>query len=861
MPIHSKKQLMRSILPIIYLLLSPFTLQGRTQWKDDFDSGNLDTNKWSACLNDPENRLCIEPFSGRGYVLHILARKTNAEVTTNFSLGGDDKYRLEFSFYQPSSENEGYAGVVHHPGCSLGYSFWWLEWQPPELHLWTIYHGIWAQRWKMEGIETDKWYRVVITNEPNKVSLSIYSDGKIIGSSGAIPHDSGFSGPLSFGAHTGGGLRGILLDDIGIDYAGPTSTVKLPESYKRTAPQITLRNSFLQAGIATDTGWLLSLRKGNGNDVFEQGIGRILIDDVSEGKRYSDADFHLLKDSLLSSEGKASFKQVSRDGSIILETTLALERNSLIWNIQLSSLNDQPHSGRVSFHLPFPSWCEEVFLPSLGAPFDRETLRSVYAYRDPTNGFCIPLATLYSPKKGIGLSVFVDPESQKPALLFGFTPKGNPPSFQVQWDYLRLEKGRDTKLCLHIALHPGDWRCGLSWLIQDFPHLFQPQIDVAPGHQVIAGQLSDERVKWLRNLGFTWEETHLLPVPFYGRYISEENTPEEIEQANSYLKMIHQNDFQLYIYWSFNETEPRFAEENFPDSISKYPDGGAQALGWGNFFLMVPFPQGKWHDYILGQLEQMLSAFPDVDGVFVDNTLQSIISYGQDDGITFINGKPAYQYAFAQHNILREAKEMLLKRSKGLWANQSCDIESAQYMDGILVENRRDWLESQQYFGLLKPMVFITYYDREDPKREEKLLENLRAAFRCGVMLAFNEWELQPEVIDLELLCKWLPLFEPLRGRSWVLEPECISFPKGIRGNIFRTKEGDYYIALVPEEGMKGKRFQLEIKVPNGNELRSARLYTPDTGKWQIIGLMRSGERIILNVRGLKEAGGLLLKH
>lgn len=848
---------------IIMLLFSPLQLMGAILWGDNFDSGKLNPKKWSVLLRTQADRLQMEDFPARGKVLHIIAKEVNAEIATKVSVGGDYEYSLTFSFYQPSSENGGYAGVVHHGGCTAIHSFWWFEWQPPEVHMWTYSKGTWALRWSSSGIETDKWYKVKINNKKGEVRVRIYLDDRLVASSGAIPHDCGMGlgGPILFGAHTGGGLRGILLDDVTLEYS-PTSKLSLTKEYKRKASKYTINNSNLRVDVSTDKGWLLSVFK-NGFDLFGDGIGRMVIQDVTKGKLYTDADFKIIKNSSTISQIKISLQQATADNRILLNTTYLLKDDSLLWTSKLASELPLPHSGTIVFSFPFPNWCEKVFLPTGGAPFSRGDLRGVYAYRAPAGGVCIPLVTFYSPSKDIGLTIFIDPGSPKPGLLFSFDVQGKPPTFDVQWHFIRLQKKKTLELGLHIVPHKGDWRCGLAWLTKRFSKLFEPQVEVAPGHQVIAGQLSEARVKELRNLGFTWEETHLIRIPFYGKFISEENTPEELAQSNDYVRMLHKNDFKLYLYWSFVETEPSFAESSFPESISRYPDGRPHFLGWSNYAWMVPFAGGKWHDYILDQLEKLLSAFPEIDGVFVDNTLHSAISYGQDDGITFVEDKPAYQYAFAQHKVLKEAKEKLLKVGKGMWANGACDIESAEYMDGIMVEGSRDFLECQQYLSLLKPMIFITYYfDKETPfdERMGRLKENMKSAFLCGVMLGFNEWELVPETIDLELLQSWLPMFEPLRGRRWLLEPHCLVLPDGVKGNIFITSKGGYYLVLVPEEEMKGKGFRVFVKFPGGKTPNSAQIYKPEQLEWKNIGFKKVGNRVEIFIDGLKEVGGILFR-
>ncbi|MGB9877309.1 MAG: hypothetical protein ACPLPS_06035 [bacterium] len=844
-----------------FLLFSLFSASSIAKmiWKDDFEKGSLDERKFYFVKTDPSSKAEVVRFPQKGYVLHI-AGKTNTEVYTRISTGGGAPFKLTFSFYLPSTENYGYAGVVHQPGCTPTQSFWWLEFKPPSVNLWTTYKGEWSSRWSANCIECDKWYKAEIEDTAGYLLVSIYYEGRLLAKSDEIPYDTGFSGfggQISFGAHTGSGLQGVYYDDIVIEYTSPPPAYTLPPDYKSKAPRFNLKGQKIKAEISKDRGWLLSLKTGENFDLFEGGIGVMNIENVSIGKRYRDSDFSI-SFSPRHSTNSANLRQVSADKVFELSTNYNVKNDAFVWTTTINCGYKEPQEGKIIFQFPLPRWCEEIFLPMLAAPFRREEVPPYCVYR---GGMCIPMATLYSPKKDIGITILADPYSPKPALAFAFNPEGNPPALQVQWQNLRLQEGHKLRLRLYLAVHPGDWRCGLKWLINNFPNFFQPENKVAPGHQLIMWELPEERIKWLREMGFTWGMSHLLKTPFYGKYFSEVNTAEEIAGKRAFLDLCHREGLRFYYYWSYIETEPSFAKSNFPDSIACTKDGRPMLFGWGGFAWMVPYPGGKWHSYILDQLDHILQALPNIDGIFVDNTGGNFVSYAQDDGITYINGHSAYQYVFAQHNILREVKERLNKLGKGVWANGSADLESARYMDGIMVESRADFLEAQKYLGLLKPMVFITYYNKHDPERQERLLSNLKSALLAGVMLGFNEWELVPDVIDLELLQKWLPLFEPLRDREWVLEAHCLTLPKGVRGNIFRTAKGDYYLPLQVESDKVGRDFTIVINVPDGRKIRSAKLYTPEIGRWARVDLRREGSRIKVELKDLKEVGGLLLEH
>lgn len=837
--------------------------RGAVQLADDFESGTLRRELWRT-RRAAHSVVTVGPGPIHGNALHLRSLGGNVEVITRRRFL-NRPLELRFTFVQPAAENQGYAGVVRF---SSAYHFWWLEWRPPKLGLWTTSGGEWGCRWSATGLKCDRAYEVTVQNKRRQVRVRVTdTEGRPRADSGWQPHDDGPPGAVAFGAHTGTGLRGIWIDDVVVVGRNePRDRFLGPETKRNTVGRLVLTEPGLSATFSRVHGWPLTLA-ARGHDLFGQGLAGGFLREFRSGTfhPYSDGDFRVVT---CRREGPTlAITQVSTDRKYTLHTTYGLTADALQWEMTLEARAPQPVEVALGVKVPAADWVERFFMPTADAPFTRQNVPPTFAYRDPVGGSAIPLLTLYSPVREQGLTLAVNPNVPQPAMVFKCSPEGETASVSVLLQHVAVRSGHPVRLVVYLTPHGGDWRPGLDWFQKRFADCFRPRAQVAEGHQIIGGLLHGQRIRQLHDWGFRWVESHFLRCAFYGKYIGEQNTPAEIQGVNTAMGNARRRDWHSYIYWAFVETRPDFAQ-TFPDSISRSPSGKPHLLGWNKYAWMVPFPGGAWQTYILGQLSALLDAVPEADGVFCDNLLHRAFSYGQRDGLSMVGGKECYQYAFAQEDTLWKAKEMILARAKGLWGNGACDLPTARYLDGILVEGNSLCLRSQQYLGLHKPLVFITYYDKDDPDRAAELEYNLKRALTCGSLLGFNEWELKPEVIALGLLQRYLPLFERLRGRQWVLSPHPLTLPSDTEGNVFRTP-GGYTVCLAsfaekdlpPQSSPRRSRLTFTLRLPGVRAVRGVSCCTPETaGKWLPVPRRRAGNLFVVTIPWAGTAAAVFIR-
>ncbi len=835
---------LRSVRQVSIMLLSLLAWCGTAEagavvFADDFESGAPLPEKWYVAPSGA-GRIGVGPCPCGSRAVHLTTRSGNCEIRMVGRVY-NEPFTLAFRFFQPASENHGYAGVVRFSSVR---HFWWIEWMPPRLNVWTTAAGKWAVRWSIASLACDTAYTVVVRNRPDAVRIELRNAGKqIMARSIWLSHDDGPPGSICFGAHSGKGLRGVWFDDIRLTAAARKRSQTLGAEYKRQAlPGVMVQRGSLAAAVSRDKGLLLGLRCG-GRDLLGARPAAVSLYDFTAHR--SCPETTMVCRALDEGEGRVSAALESPGApGIRIQSGWRMTGDALYWDCRVGAEFAAAHETAIEFRVPIPAWADRFFAPSRGAPFTRRTVRSGFRYRDASNGVEIPLITLYSAGGENGFSLFADPAVPIPALSFELDPANREPNIYVSFRALRLSNKVPAHVRLILIPHASGWRPGLGWVLAHYPKIFMPDTAVSEGHQVIAGRLPAARIRELRRLGFRWQEMHLVRCPFYGEYLTKETPQSDIDAGRQYLDQVHREHFHYFCYWSFNETRPDFARR-FADGISRGRDGKPQRFGWHHFTWMVPLPGASWHEHVLEQLRRIADTFPGLDGVFCDNTIESNFTFGQDDGVSMRNGRACCQYAFAQHATLAAAKTLLRARGMGLWANGACDMNTARWLDGILVENDPTFLESQQFLGLTKPLVFITYYKQENPRRRERLVRMLGTALRCGVLLGFNEWELKPKgPVDLDILQRWLPMFEVLRRRRWVLEPRAVEAPEGILANIFRSPAG-YAVPLVRSRAAPAgmKKAAVRIRVPDAGRIRNAAIYAPNapTPGWRSIEFRRIG--------------------
>jgi hypothetical protein len=247
-------------------------------------------------------------------------------------------------------------------------------------------------------------------------------------------------------------------------------------------------------------------------------------------------------------------------------------------------------------------------------------------------------------------------------------------------------------------------------------------------------------------------------------------------------------------HWYFNYTDgyrPR-AEREWPDSISKDEDGRYVPSGWYMCHNMNADPRWSFGRFCYESARRIFEEYPTLAGLFMDCFRHYEIDFAHDDGVTVVNGKPAYSMNHSYDDIEKLIKEDLMRpRNLTSFANKPVSIRSMRYCDGQLLEGDGDRYEEKFFWASIACPMFYLW---GDPNRSVD--EFLR---RCVLNGAWPTLAARTQE-NVALYRCYLPLFEQFRRRVFCFEPDPMRPPKHARGKLYTVSDG--YVAGIMTEGI-----------------------------------------------------------
>ncbi|MGB3479788.1 MAG: family 16 glycoside hydrolase [bacterium] len=529
-------------------------------------------------------------------------------------------------------------------------------------------------------------------------------------------------------------------------------------------------------------------------------------------------------------------------GSIIKQY-YQLDSLGLLWKVDYKHLKNDTNEVSFKFSIPISDMMEHIFYPANGAPeeIDNMTLHE-FIYRQH---LFIPMISFYSITRDYGLTLVVPFEVKKPSLSFSFHEK----IIDVAFYHYCATKNRKINVALYFIPHKGDWRPGLYYLSQRYPEYFSSRVEnisYNDGWYYLGHPYDDKNIiPLLRKRDVKWIELHGY-FPFYGLYApntdewniytNRENSNKKHSMnvnglsSNSYAYMNElinawrQQDIHVYLYYQCFEAWKDYAQSHFSGDIA-IKQNGLSIPAFKSCYLLNPDPMNEWGIYIQRQLQKLLSCYPGINGIFYDRMDYMDYDFAHDDGITMVNGKPAYMLGFALEKINEYVLDIIHKEGKFIWGNGPTSIEVCKNIDGIMAEGNLKKLRKIQYLGLVRPIVYLPY-DRT-PKETEIKLKN---ALLCGAFPSITLGSIDCQQLER----KYKPLFNLMQGRKWVLTENPVKCPKKLAYNVFKTPDGNYLVPIVDlaKSQLVPHIFEynilIEFTVSDANEINNVYLLSSD---------------------------------
>ena len=312
------------------------------------------------------------------------------------------------------------------------------------------------------------------------------------------------------------------------------------------------------------------------------------------------------------------------------------------------------------------------------------------------------------------------------------------------------------------------------------------------------------------------------------------------QKIKEHINLLHKYGVNVFIYWQVSDCYEKYAEEKFPESISR-DETENPYNAWGLCHLMNPDFRLPWARHSIKQAKKLLDAYPEVDGFFIDCLANEKFDFAHEDGTTMVNGKRSYTMSFGYMKTLETVCEMLHKKGKATFGNTPVNVEVQKDIDGLMSESL-DWLGMVGYSGLAKPVLLLTMYSTI-----EQAEASLKACLKYGAF--FHPLHFQKA--EFMKLCElYLPLIELLRGKRWVLTAHALTLPEGIDGNIFQGRGGDYLVTLLSKEksaldkGKFSENIVVETTLRDAGEIKSVYIFSVDYRGCSKIDFARKGKRI-----------------
>jgi len=427
---------------------------------------------------------------------------------------------------------------------------------------------------------------------------------------------------------------------------------------------------------------------------------------------------------------------------------------------------------------------------------------------------------------------------------------------------LELQPGETQVLRHYLVVHQGCWRSGLGWVRDKFARFFmlpdKNLVERTHGCFIYSNIANQELCRKFQQEGVKNLEIHFTH-PFFGKYLPEEeawisqiddkwnaikkttdaNAPAEDssyqeikkylssvmkinmsrQRINDFIKRLKNQGIQSFLYFMPTENWEFYAKREFPESVYTKPDGSV-CTTWKDHLQVRAVPGSRWWHYLCRQLEGVLNMYPDVAGIFIDQS-----HCDRND------------YCVCQ--ITKQLAKIALDRGKLCYWNGPYLVELIEHAVGLLAESAPVNGELIKYLTIGDKVCCGLGFS--EPQYQRNLINGLWPPAPSQLhmrkfRLADEDAHVMPLPDELEQLHKrYMYLYKLYPGKTWVLEPHALQTSVDIQANIFQRPDGDYLVPLmVPCHSWKnGKTLpQIEITVRASGLAGVKGVYwrTPDLG-------------------------------
>lgn len=270
------------------------------------------------------------------------------------------------------------------------------------------------------------------------------------------------------------------------------------------------------------------------------------------------------------------------------------------------------------------------------------------------------------------------------------------------------------------------------------------------------------------------------------------NDPELWKDGSAYMKVNFPNAWlkvAMHNKTIYNKPLSPILEKPLPDGLK-----GIMSNCYGAAIVDPGDP--AYLKFMLKQAERHIKLIPDADGICIDrNDWVSMYNSNADDGVSWIDGKPARSLYLSWKTLMSELGPLMHKADKVILSNlMAMRIELCSQLDGIYTEfgQNANALNASALMGIRKPVVAWTVNETlQDPNPDAFMQRNLYLGVFPTAPYPTNNHCIMPEPSADKLYMDYGPLLDAMRGKKWVLEPNCVeSTTQGVKVNLFEVPYG-----------------------------------------------------------------------
>jgi len=564
--------------------------------------------------------------------------------------------------------------------------------------------------------------------------------------------------------------------------------------------------------------------------------------------------------------GEASAAGVRYSQSAPELTVLSEWRAGADLTLTATLRNQASRRRAVSLLLEFQGLPEtaRIFTPSTYAHAPRNPWQAAaFGYRAEGIAMVFPAAVFYTPAASLTVHA---PLAVVPTTAFAvqLDPARSPRVGRLD---VRLEPHGETRTEIRLTPGAGDWRGGLARLRDRHPDKFRSPDARAPsinGSFVWAPLVAEEQVRQWRGQGVRWVEI-IFTHPFVGEFYASKEpwTPAMDDQwhwekmvpgapsvhapfidirawmerrlppwvtfdrVRQYIRVLHKHGIKAFIYFQTGTCWEPYARDYFPGDIARGRDGDV-VHDWLEDIGMNPRDGGKWGAHLEDQFKKLMAAYPEVDGVYMDQSHFDYPDYAHDDGFTLIGGRPAYRMGYAISQVTQKLVAHLRSLGKMVWWGAPWHLEIGHLADGHLSEASES-VDGLKYLalgfkGITTGAASLDGYDRAllaGAQPATPILSTIMVSHRYAPEVPGDA---RPPAEVLEEFQRYQPMFDEVREREWVLEPRAVAAPAGLESNLFRQRDGTLVAVVVTNHADRasGWRFDVPVTLRLGAAPRTA---------------------------------------